>query len=291
MSYKEKLIVSPPAKHRDHRTKSRTWPSRSANVAKASRSWLSSSRFAPMPSCSMARQWIGWPRCGPTRILPGKNQPANGRSSVYAAIQAVREDCADKWQAAKRFCEEITKDVINPLKEILQENTKKQKEIVGQWKASQRVLEDRKEEVAETNGTYFRAFEEFDRAMASHDKAKESGDNKLRLAKRISQVFVKCKKAETSYKTAFNAAKELLVDNLTAMVTTLRNESVGNLAGKLPEDRGGPSGMHARFSFPLLRQGARPVSGQGKGTEDAEGDSGRDIGGGRNQSEYRRTAE
>jgi len=144
---------------------------------------------------------------------------------LYNAVQAVREDCGDKWQAAKRYGDEINKEVIVPLKELLQDHVKRQKGIESKWKSNHRIFEEKKMQVAEASNAYSKAFEEFDKTMGSYEKLMEtkegkelSEEKKTRLTQRIHQLLANCKETEKNYKMQVYSEKELKAEYFKALV-------------------------------------------------------------------------
>ena len=132
----------------------------------------------------------------------------------------MREDCADKWKDTKKYNDEINRDIISPLKDLLKEHTAKQKELENKWRSLQAVYEQTKIQAEVAGAEYFRAFEEFDKNMANYEKmAPElSEEKKNRIIQRINQLLVNCKETEKSYKSQIYAVKEAKIEFHAAIV-------------------------------------------------------------------------
>ncbi len=142
---------------------------------------------------------------------------------MYSAIQAVRDDCAEKALATKKYCDDLTIDVISPLKELLHSQTKPEKDIEASWRRNREEMEERKKALGEAKERYARAFEILDREMASYEKStKENKDlreeKRRRLAENINFALVSCAQSENNYKQVFNKTKMFMVDNTSATV-------------------------------------------------------------------------
>jgi len=143
-------------------------------------------------------------------------------TSLYSALQAIKDDCTDKSKAAKSYSEQVVKEVISPLKELLSTQIATQKSINAKWKSNFKIFDDKKLQVAAAQGKYAKCFAEFDEATANYEKTRELKDiteeKKTRMVQKINQILVSCKEAEKTYKALVYSAKELKEEYSKALV-------------------------------------------------------------------------
>jgi predicted ribosome quality control (RQC) complex YloA/Tae2 family protein len=144
------------------------------------------------------------------------------RTTLYAAVQEIVEDCKEKAASSKAFSEEITKDIIDPLKALLNEQSDTQKSIDAKWKLNNRLYDEKKTLVGVASNKYTKSTTEFDDAMSNFLVVREGKDfteeKKNRLNQKIDALLAANKEAEKAYKTSVYAAKETRDEYKNALV-------------------------------------------------------------------------
>jgi len=142
---------------------------------------------------------------------------------LYTAFQDLIDDCINKSEISKAYAEGLNKDIIDPLKALLQEQIDTQKSIDAKWKQNNKMFEEKKAQVSAANSKFFKTTAEVDDAMTSYEKIREAKDvteeKKNRQGQKVTQLLSANKEAEKSYKSTVYSAKEMRNEYMNSLVT------------------------------------------------------------------------
>lgn len=144
---------------------------------------------------------------------------------MAVAVKSFKDDCANKADISKKYSEEIKKEILDPLKQFIDEQTDKYKKITAIWKMQKKAFEERKIQMEAAQNKYAKGIKDVDDVLTNYYHIRESKDtteerrNKLKI--KITQILKEAKENEKAYKVLVYSSKEVRLDFCKAVVSNI----------------------------------------------------------------------
>lgn len=114
----------------------------------------------------------------------------------------MKNDCKNKYIEARKYCEGVEQLVLIPLRDLLTNESKVNKELEETFLGSIQELEEKTIQVNELKANYLRNIEEFEKSTESYikDENKMQNKDKQRIKHRINKLMANHKALEKNYK-------------------------------------------------------------------------------------------
>ena len=125
------------------------------------------------------------------------------RTTVDETIKSLKADCNHKAELAKKFVDEVSADILEPLHVLLVEHKALQKKTDSTWHGVESTYHEKKVHLEHVKANYFASYKALDEGILAYDsntdKSKMSPEKKIRLNQKITQLLVNCKTREKEY--------------------------------------------------------------------------------------------
>ncbi len=165
------------------------------------------------------------------------------RTTLSETIKSLKADCEHKAALAKKFVDEITSEILEPLRTLLSEHKARQKQTDATWNTVETTYQDKKLALERSKAAYFTAYHNFDEGIQSFDgspdRGKMSPEKRRKLQQRITQLLITCKNGEKEYTNTVYVAKDARIEYIKGLSYVLdmhqrfEEDRLGQLQEKL----------------------------------------------------------
>ena len=136
-----------------------------------------------------------------------------------------------KWEAAKKYCDAIKKDALEPLDSLYQEQSKYLRAVDTKWKLNNKIYEEKRMLVDAARSKYHKLVAKVDDGLVEYTKARTgkdlNPDKKNRLIHKMNGSLTDAKEAEKTYKLSIYTAKDSRSQHIEALVSRSIAEYTG----------------------------------------------------------------
>ena len=142
---------------------------------------------------------------------------------MWDAIRGLKDDCNRKYEQTRKYVDEISAEILEPLYEVLKNQSSCQKQVEGTWKNVELEYMEKKVIIEVAKQEYVNAYKHLDDAVDSYDQIKDntkvSVDKKKKLSQKITHLLQDCKRTERAYMNSVYAVKDARLEYTRALVT------------------------------------------------------------------------